>query len=337
MKLVLVTALLLFLAGAAPANAAGIDCTKAESPREKMICNNPKLLKLDADMANLYAERLARLSPEGQKAQRNVQVGWLAYMSKVCNTSAAPDAKSAERCLNSIYGRRLRDLNELGISKGPYVFNNIVIYAAEPAPLNDRSGEAPGFYSLHVSYPQIDNVKTRQAESFNKKIVRKDSIARSCDGNGNGDVSAGFVIGAAAENLVAVEDGHGEYCHGDAHGYDESNGKIIEFSQESRELDILEVFGPEMNWQTKLSHLVDEAISFGDPADDKKDVRDTIIQGSMRLSNWFITREGFQRETSSYDGGCYACRVDVKTIPWSDIKPLLPPNSPLWRFINNAN
>ena len=76
-------------------NAASFDCTKASSPTEKMICQNPKISKLD--------DRLSEVYKEVRKADASVvdeQRAWL------------KDARACkdERCLENSYNIRVKAL-----------------------------------------------------------------------------------------------------------------------------------------------------------------------------------------------------------------------------------
>jgi len=76
-------------------HAASFDCSKASSPTEKMICQNPKISKLD--------DRLSEVYKEVRKADASVveeQKSWL------------KDARACkdEKCLENAYGIRVEEL-----------------------------------------------------------------------------------------------------------------------------------------------------------------------------------------------------------------------------------
>jgi len=76
-------------------HAASFDCAKASSPTEKMICQNPKISKLD--------DRLSEVYKEVRKADASVveeQKSWL------------KDARACkdEKCLENAYGIRVEEL-----------------------------------------------------------------------------------------------------------------------------------------------------------------------------------------------------------------------------------
>ena len=74
MRGVLCTALVLSL------NALAIDCRKAQTPREKLICKSPELKRHDAELNALYRQVVERATPAGLKKLRKSQRAWLERM-----------------------------------------------------------------------------------------------------------------------------------------------------------------------------------------------------------------------------------------------------------------
>lgn len=106
---VLLLGLLLLLSAATPARAAGIDCAKAATPVERMLCADPGLRQADAAVAEAFAA--ARDAAPDPAALRDAQRQWL----KARN--ACPDAA----CLAAIQARRQEELTALvatGLAQG---------------------------------------------------------------------------------------------------------------------------------------------------------------------------------------------------------------------------
>ena len=91
--LALIAALLLLL----PAPAGAIDCSKAESSAEKLICANPALTQLDAVLNKDYPAYAAR---QGKDAAKRSQADWLKQR----------DACADAACLETVYTRRIREI-----------------------------------------------------------------------------------------------------------------------------------------------------------------------------------------------------------------------------------
>lgn len=99
------TLLALSIVLASPAYAAiGIDCKKAQSKVELMICdvkNNPELWSLDSEMNTIYNYSL-QIS-ESKQSVSDAQKKWLKEVRNVC---------SRRRCLKEAYEARISDLQQ---------------------------------------------------------------------------------------------------------------------------------------------------------------------------------------------------------------------------------
>ena len=112
----LVLGLLLF-AFTCGAQAASFDCKKAQSKIEKAICDNPKISKLDEELAGNYQAAKSMLSADAQKILVTGQRSWVKFLSASCFTDfqAKPASKEgAAQCLDTEYKDRVTDLKSTG-------------------------------------------------------------------------------------------------------------------------------------------------------------------------------------------------------------------------------
>ena len=79
------------------------DCAKASKPQEKLICSDPELAKLDADLADAY--RKARDAAPDRASVLASQRAWIKQSFNACNDKA---------CLTSAYQSRLAELAQGG-------------------------------------------------------------------------------------------------------------------------------------------------------------------------------------------------------------------------------
>jgi uncharacterized protein len=87
------------LAPAPRARAASFDCAKAATPTEKLICGDPRLSQLDAQLALAYRRALAGAAePDKVRAEQRT---WLRTECKACADAA---------CLQTVYEQRLAAL-----------------------------------------------------------------------------------------------------------------------------------------------------------------------------------------------------------------------------------
>ncbi len=93
----LVPAVLLTLALAAPAWSAGIDCRRATTPQEHLICNDPALRSADAEMGRLFA--LVRDATRDPTRRRLVagQRAWLQQRDRGCDRAGCLGTAIAAR------------------------------------------------------------------------------------------------------------------------------------------------------------------------------------------------------------------------------------------------
>ena len=99
--LLLAGSLLALVLATAPARASGINCAKAATPVEKLLCTDPGLKKADADVADAFAAALA--ASADPSAVRASQREWLA------KRNACPDAA----CLAALHAGRIQELSAM--------------------------------------------------------------------------------------------------------------------------------------------------------------------------------------------------------------------------------
>jgi uncharacterized protein len=321
----LFSALFLALAGsfAHPAHAASFDCTQAESPRERLICREPQLSKLDEQLASAYDARRTALSPYGAELLRRSELSWLHYVGVICPLSAppTPDGDLPTDCLLNAYRERLDQLSMVGQKFGPFVFNRIDLYAAHSAP--DSTGNKPGFYVAHVAYPQIDNANSPQATAWNK--LAEKHLALDIDGEtDDADTDTDYEIGYASGHVISVQWTMSDYEHGAAHGTWETNTENIVFDPNVRALAASDLFAKDEALSLQKIFWNALLAKGWTPPDNQSEAVKAEIGGEVVEPNkWLITKTGLEVSFSAYEGGCYACNPGTVTAPWTALKPLL--------------
>lgn len=89
-------------AGAAPAAAADAACTHAASPAQTLICKDPALTGLDADLGKALAAAQASLDAAGQARLQAEQQRWIQHTRDLC---------SGADCLQAVMADRLKVLS----------------------------------------------------------------------------------------------------------------------------------------------------------------------------------------------------------------------------------
>jgi uncharacterized protein len=257
--------------------AASFDCTHAASPREQLICRDPVLSDLDGRLGRAYQARRAVLSPHGAELLQSSERSWLHFITTVCPLAVPADAderRIPKNCLQEYYEERLNQLAKVGQRVGPFLFNRIDLYAAEPAPAEDQTGGTPGFYVQHVAYPQIDNPHSPQEEAWNKQMVK--SLAGE-------EEPADYEIGYANRRVISMQWRYDE--SGSFHPWSWFKAENIVLLPNPRALTAQDVFGPGNRWVVKLQKLLwpenEEGV-------DNDQIRNSVIQPDA----WLFTTTG---------------------------------------------
>jgi uncharacterized protein len=305
---------------------ASFDCGHASTPQERLICSDPELSALDGQLGKTYREKRALLSPKGAELLKSSQRNWLRYISTVCAPKSpnAPLGKDPKTCLKQEYTGRLAALQDVAKKIGPFLFNRIDLYTAEPS--DDNTGSNPGFYIQHVSYPQIDNADTPELVAWNQKNLLSLSSDSYCDSNPN-DYEIGYELGIANSHMISVEWDHSTYCHGTPHGFWDVKIWNTVLSAHLRQLAESDIFGPDTAWAEPLKERLWRKLleSGWRPPENQSedDVKSQIEDDFVNPDEWFFTNEGLRISFTAYEGGCYACTPQPITLSWAELKPLL--------------
>lgn len=325
-----VTAFVMAVAVHHKAQAASFDCTHAASPREQLICHDPALSALDEQLGRTYRERRAALSPHGAELLQRSEQSWLHFIATVCPLSVSAEdhgPQNPKNCLETHYRERLDQLAKAGQKLGPFVFNRIDLYAAQPADADDKSGATPGFYTVHVAYPQIDNALSPQVESWNKQNVKSLPVDGDCR---PGDFNNDYELGYANSNTISMQWSFYEYCYPTPHGMGWYKANNVVLSPNLLPLTGDKVFGPGNHWVEPLRKLFWDALlaaGWSPPDNQAQNETPDILNDVGDPEQWLFTAEGLKISFGSYEGGCYACTPQPVTVPWDKLKPLLSPNA----------
>jgi uncharacterized protein YecT (DUF1311 family) len=97
--------------------AASFDCAKANSPSAKQICSDPKLSKLDDELAVAWSFARSQISVESQKLLVEGQRSWLRFHSTACffnDDGRAKEKKDSIDCQVGKYESRIKELGQTG-------------------------------------------------------------------------------------------------------------------------------------------------------------------------------------------------------------------------------
>jgi len=147
-----------FLVGAVAGVAQpGLDCSRAKSAVEKVICTEPALASADAEMTMAYAALHAALPADQRSALRANQRQWLAERDGACREKGPALA----RCLTEETEARRRFL----VGEGP----NGAPRAPRLLPNFYYEESKARRYEISIQYPQIPNPAGAAASEFNNQ------------------------------------------------------------------------------------------------------------------------------------------------------------------------
>ena len=173
-------------------HAASFDCAKASSPTEKMICQNPKISKLD--------DRLSEVYKEIRKADASVvdeQRAWLKE-ARACKE---------EKCLENAYGARVEDLenrwaklNRMRAQENSQTTTQAVASESNRPAAKNEQAKLDMFCSgvLLRTSGLIDENINRYAGEMKASLIQ---IAKHLGSNGEGLLIRGTQAGGKSENL----------------------------------------------------------------------------------------------------------------------------------------
>ena len=318
--LVLVTIGFMVVATALQASAASFDCASAKRPMEHLICSDPALSKLDEEMAQAYAAKMAALSPAGQRTLTESQRSWLRMVDAACELELA--------CVLEYYQYRTDKLRE-SWQVGPFRFVYVEHY--EAFRIKGEDPEIEGQLVNHqVNYPQIDAPRNLETERWNKFVA--DRVQGNIDEpymeepHDIVDVSVGATVNAASSEVISAELGAWYYGHGMAHGwyYPEQTNILL---KTGRRIEPADLFDDATQWREALLRRCLPELTGRNPELDLNAERidDTIDNAT----DWKISSEALEIAFNFNDIFGWGRGGDSVTIPWRELKPYLRRDLPL--------
>ena len=204
-------------------------------------------------------------------------------------------------------------------------------------------------YEIAAQYPQFSGGSNPNFEKFNqlvrgvvtkevtqfKKDVQPEAGEERPQGSMGSDISIGYEVALAQDNLVSVQFDVGSYFQGAAHpnsytevvNYDLKNGK---------QLNLSDLFKPGSKFL--------QAIATYAMADLKKqskekgsELPDDVIQtgagpAAKNYRSWKITRKGLGINFDPYQVGPYAAGAHYVLVPYANLKDMINPEGPIAQF-----
>jgi hypothetical protein len=203
-------------------------------------------------------------------------------------------------------------------------------------------------YEIDASYPQLTGGSNPNFEKFNQTVrgsvvkrvaeFKKDMAPEEGEepppeGSMGSDLSVGYQVTLAQDDLISVEFNFGSYYQGAAHpntysevvNYDLKNGKLLKladlFKPGAKYLQAIANYCiGDLKKQAKDKGLMDEEIQNG------------AAPNAKNYHSWTITRKGLGVNFDAYQVGPYAAGPQYVLVPYSSLKDLINPEGPVGQF-----
>lgn len=330
---------------AGPVQAASFDCSKAGTPFEHAICDNPELSAADDRLAKTYATAIGGLSDAALADIRGSQRVWLDYAGRACTRDAAPlrDGTYDERgisCLVNVFNSRSRVLETSRMIDGTRLYP-VGRFAALPDPYEADKPDSSWPVAQHeLALVQIDSDEAF-ARAFNDAVLAEGEVISSGFAAQGGPETVAEDASSDTSNSIAVEDMSGNriglrvntywYGHGAAHG-NYTTTWLHFLREEQRWLAASDIFGGK-GWQKGLLNLVVEAArdEHGDALmlDDTSYIAESVIDPAR----WDLSDPyGLIVQFQPYEISSYAYGAPTARVSWEALAPYLAETADKYRY-----
>lgn len=335
--------LLLALLVAPQANAASFACSKATTPFEHAICDNPALSAADEVLAKGFATATGGLTKPAVTAMRADQRNWLDFAAKSCTDNGELLADGAQYnsdqvdCLTAAFTSRMGTL-EGSRMLGGHRFALSSRYATLPDP--DAAND-PDYYwkvATHaLSFPQLD-ADDALAAKFNAFVegaaAEQSSLLASggdIDLDAQSDTDVAITVATVSDNRITLAARTYWFGHGAAHG-NSGLSYLHYLPQQQRALEASDVFTGE-GWQQKLLDLSVAELKKEHGDNLMLDKPEDIAAAVADPSRWsFDSDYGLTIQFQQYEVAAYAYGMPTILIPWESLAELTAPDVDAVRY-----
>ena len=206
-------------------------------------------------------------------------------------------------------------------------------------------------YEVAVQYPQfaggsnpnfekfnqlVRGSVTKKVTEFKKEMQPEEGDEPRPEGSMGSDLSVGYIVALAQDDLVSIQFDIGSYYQGAAHpnsytevvNYDLKNGK---------QLKLADLFKPGAKFLQAISAYCIADLKKQQAGDKGKALLDSEIENgaaptAKNYQSWKITRKGLGVNFDAYQVGPYAAGPHYVLVPWANLKDLINPEGPIAQF-----
>ena len=205
-------------------------------------------------------------------------------------------------------------------------------------------------YEIAVQYPQLTGTNNPNLEKFNQvargTVTRKvaafkkdtapaegeDTAETRPEGSMGSDLNVSYKVVLAQDDLVSIEFSVGSYYQGAAHpntyaetlNYDLKNGKQLKLS---------DLFKPGAKYlQAVATYCIADLKKQTDKGLTNEEIDKGAAANAKNYQSWTITKRGLGITFDPYQVGPYAAGPQYVLVPYSALKDLINPESPIAQF-----
>jgi len=208
-------------------------------------------------------------------------------------------------------------------------------------------------YEIDAEYPQLTDstdpnfekfnqaargLVTKQVSAFRKQMTENASVENPVDSETGSDLSAGYSIALAQDDLISVQFDIGGYSAGAAHP--NSYADVINFDlRNGKQLRLSDLFKPGAKYLPALSsHCVQDLKKQSKQKGADGILDDDWIQrgagpDANNYRSWTITKNGIGITFDSYQVGPYAAGPQYVLVPYTALKEIIKPDGPIAQFV----
>ncbi|HEV7473264.1 MAG TPA: RsiV family protein [Pyrinomonadaceae bacterium] len=211
-------------------------------------------------------------------------------------------------------------------------------------------------YEVEAQYPQLSGSTDPNFEKFNQSVRSliskkvsdfKKEMTPSADEptpdpadetpteSLGSDITIGYEVALARDDLVAIEFTVGSYSAGAAHP--NSYTEVVNFDlKNGKTLKLADLFQPGAKFLRTLSAYCIQELKKQQSADGMVD-DDWVNKGAApeltNYDNWTITKKGLAITFDPYQVGPYAAGPQHVLVPYSSLKEIIKPDGPVGQFV----
>jgi hypothetical protein len=207
-------------------------------------------------------------------------------------------------------------------------------------------------YEVAAQYPQftggsnpnfekfnqlVRGTVTKKVAQFKKEMAPEEGEEPRPEGSMGSDLSIGYSVALAQDDLVSIQFDVGSYYQGAAHpnsytevvNYDLKNGKQLKLS---------DLFKPGSKYLQTISAYCIADLKKQQAGEKGQALLDSEIENgagpsAKNYQSWKITKKGLGVNFDAYQVGPYAAGPQYVLVPWQNLKDLINPEGPIAQFV----